>query len=122
MEYDNNHFIIASRAYSLQLKDAGLAIVTLAAPFLSLGYIQKHPTHVHTSYFFIRKHKQKHPHKDLLFVRIRNSLTYLHLVLSTPRGVGKQGIRHNNLTKEMNIMMWIQSTTSYECSNTMVNA
>jgi hypothetical protein len=51
-----------------------------------------------------------------------NSLDYLHLVLSTPRDMGKQGIRYNNLTKAMNIMMCFQSTTSYEGYNTMVNA
>jgi hypothetical protein len=52
----------------------------------------------------------------------RNSLIYLHLVLSTPRDVGKKGIRYNNLTKAMNIIMCFQSTTSYKGSNITVNA
>jgi hypothetical protein len=46
------------------------------------------------------------------FVCIRNSLFYLHLVLSIPRDMGKQGIRHNNLINTMNIMMCFQSTSS----------
>jgi hypothetical protein len=36
--------------------------------------------------------------------------------------MGKQGIRHNNLIKAMDIMMCFQSTTSYKDFNTMVNA
>jgi hypothetical protein len=73
------------------LKDAGLAIV---APFLSFGYIQKHQ-HIyiyHTSLY--KNTKQKYSCKGLQVVRIRNSLIYLYLVLSTPRGTGKQGIRY----------------------------
>jgi hypothetical protein len=34
-------------------------------------------------------------------------------VLSTPRDEGKQGIRHNNQIKALNIMIGFQSTTSY---------
>jgi hypothetical protein len=53
---------------------------------------------------------------------LRNSLIYLYFVLSTPRDMGKQGIRYKNLKKAMNIMMCFQSTTSYEGFNKMVNA
>jgi hypothetical protein len=84
--------------------DAGLAIVTLAALFLSLGYIQKQHISIYITLLYI-KNKQKYLCEDLLFVCIRNSLIYLHLALSTPRDVGKQGVRHNNLIKDMNIMM-----------------
>jgi hypothetical protein len=51
----------------------------------------------------------------------RISLIYLHLVLSTPRYVGKQGIRYNNLNA-MNTMICFQSMTIYKGSNIKVNA
>jgi hypothetical protein len=82
-----------------------------------ISLTQIHPETPHTSTYIILfyiKQKQKHTCKDVLFVRIHNSLIYLHLVLSTPRDVGKQDSRHNNLTKSMNIMMCLQSITSYE--------
>jgi hypothetical protein len=53
---------------------------------------------------------------------IHNSLICLHLVLSIPHDMGKQGIIYNNLSKSINIIKCFQSTKSYEGSNTTVNA
>jgi hypothetical protein len=90
---------------------------------VSLTWIHLESPHISTYIILLYiKTQKKHPYKDLLFVRIRISLIYLHLVLSTPCDMDKQDIRHNIITKAMNIMMCFQSTTNYKGSNIMVNA